>query len=102
MQIYKISKLLPKDEKYGITSQLKRATLSIELNIVEGNARISQRDFARFLSNSLGSCSEVKCIIDVINDLEYISKNYTKKIQNELNVVEKMITSLRNSLFKYN
>ena len=57
--IYKITERFPKEEKFGLTSQLRRAAVSIVANIAEGAARTSPREFLQFLSHSQGSASEV-------------------------------------------
>ncbi len=63
-EIYKTTKHFPKDELYGITSQLRRAALSVPLNIVEGYARKGDKELARFINISLGSFAEVEYLLD--------------------------------------
>ena len=63
LDIYKMSTKLPHDEKFGLTSQIRRATVSIELNIVEGKFRRTNKDFSRFLHISRASNQEVNCIL---------------------------------------
>ena len=61
LKVYGIAKILPKDEQYGLSSQLRRAATSIPLNIAEGYGRkSSEAEFKQFLRNSLGSCNEVR------------------------------------------
>lgn len=80
--IYKITSKYPKDEIYGITSQLRRAAVSIPLNIAEGYGRLSEEDFKRFLRISLGSTNETSTLIELSKDLGYIdNKEYNKLIK---------------------
>lgn len=72
--VYKISARFPKSEVFSITSQLRRAALSIPTNIVEGYARNSKKEFKRFLVIALGSLAETRYLIDVAFRLEYLSK----------------------------
>ena len=75
LEIHKTVQNLPKEERYEISSQIKRAALSIPLNIAEGyGKKSSKRDFKRFLSIALGSCNETLVLIDFIKDLNYISE----------------------------
>jgi four helix bundle protein len=85
--VYKhIAPNLPSEEKYGLTSQMKRAAYSIPFNIVEGCGRNSDKDFTHFLDMSLGSAHEIEYCILLVRDLghlneeQYISTN--RKIRN--------------------
>ena len=72
-EIYQITKNFPKDELYGITSQLRRAALSVPTNIVEGYSRRGDRELARFLDIALGSLAEVKYLLHFSKSLQYLS-----------------------------
>ena len=72
-EIYSITKKFPQSEIYGITNQMRRASLSIPMNIAESYAkRESQAEFKRFLMMSIGSANEMSVLIDFSKDLEYI------------------------------
>jgi len=73
--IYRVSRKFPKDEIYGLTSQLKRAALSIPLNIVEGFARQTKNENRRFLGMAYGSLKEVKYILYFAYGEEYLSRD---------------------------
>lgn len=72
-KVYLITKEFPKDEVYGITSQLRRASLSVSLNIAEGKGRFSNREFKQFLFVSRGSLYESITLIKFSKELSYIS-----------------------------
>ncbi|MBI4453071.1 four helix bundle protein [Candidatus Woesearchaeota archaeon] len=73
IQIYNISRIFPKEESYGLTQQLRRACISIELNIAEGTSG-TQNQFLKHLIIALGSAKETECCIILSKDLEYILK----------------------------
>ena len=76
-EIYILTNGLPKQEIYGKSSQIRRASVSIVNNIAEGSAKSSSKDFNRFLEMSLGSAIEAETLLNIIKDLEYCN---TEKI----------------------
>ena len=78
--IYQLTKSFPKEELFGITSQLRRAALSVALNIVEGHARYNKKEFCRFLLISLGSLAETEYLIDFCYKQNLISSEQHNQI----------------------
>ena len=74
LEIYKITEGFPKEEVFGLASQIRRASSSVGINIVEGCGRGSDEDFKRFLRNASGSAFEVEYILLLSKDLNYISE----------------------------
>ncbi|GAB1356423.1 four helix bundle protein [Cloacibacterium normanense] len=74
LEVYRITESFPKEEIFGLTSQIRRASSSIGINIVEGCGRGSDEDFKRFLRNASGSAFEVEYILLLSKDLNYISE----------------------------
>jgi len=96
--IYKITNLFPKEEKFGLISQIQRASVSIPANIAEGSAKSSNKDFSRFLEISLGSSFEVETELQVALNLLYIDEASFLEIQNKLIELQKMISSFKDQL----
>ncbi|MFZ0959277.1 MAG: four helix bundle protein [Terriglobia bacterium] len=71
-RVYRLTKALPSDEKYGLVSQLRRAAVSVPTNIAEGSKREGNQDFARFLNIAEGSPAETEYLIMLSRDLEYL------------------------------
>jgi four helix bundle protein len=89
LAIYRMTETFPKEEKYGIISQM---TISIALNIAEGNAkRESKQEFKRFLQMSMGSANEMSVLIDFAKDLGYIDKTTHERASQEYEEIGKMI-----------
>ena len=89
----------PNEERYGITNQLRRAALSIPLNIAEGYAkRESQEEFKRFLMMALGSSNEVLVLIDFSKDVGYISDEKHSKAFAEYEEIASMLNSFIQSV----
>ena len=94
LKIYSLSNSFPKDELFGIVSQIRRASSSIAINIAEGCGRGSDADFARFLQMSLGSASETEYLILLSADLNYIPEIKKEELLLEIQEIKKMLTSL--------
>jgi four helix bundle protein len=106
LKIYEITKNFPKEELYGLTSQIRRAAVSIPSNIVEGKSRNSKKDYLRFLLISRGSLEEVKYQLLLSKDLNYIKdKDYIKlyDLTNEVGkLINGLINSIKNQIYKNN
>lgn len=98
LKIYDYTKSFPKDEIYGIVSQIRRASSSIPTNISEGCGRDSDAEFNRFLTIALGSASEVEYLIILSKDLNYIDKNSFNKLDEDINTIKRKIYSLKQKL----
>ena len=98
LKIYDITKSYPKDEVYGIISQIRRASSSIPTNISEGCGRDSDAEFNRFLTIALGSTSEVEYLIILSKDLNYIDENSFITLNEEINIIKRKIYSLKQKL----
>ncbi len=95
---YRLSKHFPSDELYGLTSQLKRAAISVLANIVEGRGKASDKDFVRFLYISNGSLDECSCYFELAFALGYINKKQFDYIDNKRHEVGYLLWKLINSL----
>ena len=92
--IYRLSKGFPADEKYGLTSQIRRAATSIPTNIAEGCGRGSNADFARFLHMAMGSASEVEYQLLLARDLDLLPDNHASQLESKLVEVKRMLNKL--------
>jgi four helix bundle protein len=92
--IYKLTGDLPEDEKYGLVSQIRRCVISIPSNIAEGSAKDSQKDFLRYLQISLGSSFELETQLLLCNDLNLLKIEKTKIHLEEIELLQKRISSL--------
>jgi len=90
--IYHLTKSFPKDELYGMISQMRRASYSIPANIAEGCGRETDNDFARFLTIALGSASELEYFCILAKDLGYISESDYSTVIVKVTEVKRMLT----------
>lgn len=93
-EIYETTKSFPKEEMYGLTSQLRRAAVSIPSNISEGFARFHNKEYRQFLYISLGSCAELTTQIIIALRLKYLAADKANKLLNEIDEISKMTMSL--------
>ncbi|WBL14835.1 four helix bundle protein [Sutcliffiella sp. NC1] len=94
LAIYKITKSFPKEEQFALTSQMRRAAVSVPSNIVEGKARGSVREYKRFLLMARGSLEELKYQILLARDLKYIDEVNYSHLLSLANEVGKMLNGL--------
>ncbi|HBX66562.1 MAG: four helix bundle protein [Balneola sp.] len=92
--IYIITKKFPKEEKFGIVSQMRRCSVSISSNIAEGAGRNSDKEFRQFLNISFGSCSELETQLIISENIGYILKEELESILSDLTEIQKMIFTL--------
>jgi len=97
---FKLTTLFPKEEKYGITSQITRAAVSIPSNIAEGSSRSSEKDYNRFIEISLGSTFELETQLLISQALNFGEKDLTDGILRDLDEEQKMLISFMNKLNK--
>lgn len=96
--LYRVTSKFPKDELFGLTSQLRRAGSSIPTNIAEGCGRGSDADFRRFLQIAFGSANEVEYLILLSYELSYIQKNQFLELDNKIKEVKKMLAGMIKTL----
>lgn len=100
LEIYKVTKNFPKEELYGLTSQLRRAAVSLPTNIAEGASRQHIRDYLNFLYISRGSIAEVEYLLNLANKLGYIDKGKFEKINMLIQEVARTLFGLIESVSK--
>jgi four helix bundle protein len=97
-KIYQITTGFPKDELYGLTSQLRRTAVSVPSNITEGSGRGTNKDFSHFLCIGLGSAFELETQIIIAGKLQMVKQEDATEILNEVTEIQKMIRGLQKSL----
>ncbi len=96
--VYRTTAAFPKDERYGLVAQMRRAAVSVPANIVEGCARRSTRDYVHFLVMALGSASELRYLADVSNRLGFLSKPDCDAIDTNCGTLVRSLQRLVDSL----
>jgi len=102
-EIYLLTESFPNSEKYGLSNQIQRASVSVVSNIAEGVSRFSPKEQIRFIEVAYGSLTEVYCQLMIAMDLSYINKEKLEslkpsilKISNQLNALKKSISKRNN------
>ncbi|HSY91615.1 MAG TPA: four helix bundle protein [Candidatus Binatus sp.] len=98
LDVYQVSRSFPREEMYGLTSQMRRASASIGANIAEGVCRRGDVDFARFLQIAAGSASEVQYHLLLARDLELLKSQDYQRLSDEAVEVKRMLASLMQKL----
>ncbi|WP_315055560.1 four helix bundle protein [Chryseobacterium indoltheticum] len=97
-EIYELTNDFPKNEMYGLTSQIRRASISIPSNIAEGNSRRSVADYLQFLKIARGSCAEVETQLIIAQNLKFLNEEHYLKLNQGIIEISKMLNGLINSL----
>lgn len=97
-EIYKVQRLFPKEERYALGDQVRRAAASITANIAEGCGRNSQKEKVRFIEIAFGSLTEVFSELQIAQDLGYITEDNLNELRPYFSQVAKMLSGLRKSL----
>jgi len=97
-EIYTITSKFPEAEKFGLTNQLRRASVSIPSNIAEGSSRNSNKDFARFLQIAIGSAYEIETQLLIASDLKFLNQQELISLLKSLDSIIKMTSKFKSTL----
>lgn len=97
-KIYRVSQEFPKNELFGLTSQIRRSAVSIPSNIAEGCGRKTSRDFSNFLGIALGSAFEFETQLTICRNIEFISDETFGELDAEIHHIQNMIIKLQTTL----
>jgi len=96
--VYTLTKKFPKQEQYGLVSQINRCSVSIPSNIAEGCSRSSEKEYSRFLEIAIGSSFEMQTQLEISKNLNYLDSETFKSLVERLNVLQRRINALRTSI----
>jgi four helix bundle protein len=98
LESYRVTKAFPREEMFGLTSQIRRAAASVPANIAEGSGRSGDRELARFLTISAGSASELQYHFILAHDLGFLETSDFHQLDHQVNEVKRMLTGFINRL----
>jgi four helix bundle protein len=96
--VYRVSKRWPKDERYGLISQIRRASVSVPSNISEGHCRASRGEYLQFLGHARGSLAEVETQVEIARNLGFLDGEDFTRLSGSIDEVSRMLRSLIHSL----
>jgi len=99
-RVYEVSESFPKTEMYGLTSQMRRAAVSVPSNIAEGAARFSPKEFAQFLNIAGGSLSELDTQVEIAARLGYLSEQHRIEVASKIDSISMKLAGLINKIRK--
>lgn len=94
LECYKLSNILPGDERFGMTTQIRRAAVSVYLNIAEGSSRKSETERKRYYEMARGSIIEIDAALDIADDLGYLKEYDTNKMGETMIISFKLLSGL--------
>jgi four helix bundle protein len=98
LNLYGLSAGFPADERFGLTSQIRRAAASVPTNIAEGSKRKSQRDYAHFLNLAEASLAETEYLLLLSRDLTYLAPDHAEPLLKEVSEISRMLYALRDKI----
>lgn len=96
--VYALTRQFPSDERFGLTSQMRRASVSVSSNIAEGSGRISDKDFARFIEFAYGSVMEVVSQAEIAHRQSFLAVEDRNQLKQKAEELSRMLSGLRNKL----
>lgn len=100
LEVYKVTKTFPRDEQFGLISQLKRASSSIPTNLAEGSGKLTQREFRRYVLISFGSSNELEYLLFLSFELHYLTESEFMELDAQIKEVKRMLAGLINAISK--
>ena len=100
LEVYRITARFPREEQYGLVSQMRRAAVSIPANVVEGHKRTSKREFANFMSIAEGSLEELKYYLQLACDLRFLSESLRDHAYQAAEEIGRMLHGLKTHIRK--
>ncbi|MFH1877990.1 MAG: four helix bundle protein [Candidatus Omnitrophota bacterium] len=98
MELYRTSRSFPKEELYGLTSQIRRASFSVPINIAEGNASNSRKEFLKFLNIANKSLVETEYLLEILQEIDILKNNDYSKLENMRSEVAVILASFMKGL----